>query len=79
MRTAFDVAAREAVTEGAEMFDGYPDLLTPAHIAELTGFTVQYVRKLCREHRLPAVQIGERQWFVPKRRFIAYVNGGEDA
>ena len=59
-----------------ELFVGYPDLLTPAHISELTGFNVQYVRKLCREHRLPAVQIGSREWFVPKPRFVEYVNGG---
>lgn len=58
-----------------ELFDSYPDLLTPSHIAEMTGFTVQYVRKLCREHKLPAVQVGARQWFVPKTRFVEYVNG----
>lgn len=61
-----------------ELFAGYPDLLTPAHIAELTGFTVQYVRRLCREQRLPAVQIGSRDWFVPKVRFVEYVMGGGD-
>lgn len=55
------------------LFDEYPDLLTPAHVSELTGFTVQYVRKLCREHKLPAVRIGKRAWFVPKTRFIEYV------
>lgn len=62
----------------SELFAGYPDLLTPAHIAELTGFTVQYVRRLCRERRLPAVQIGSRDWFVPKVRFVEYVMGGGD-
>lgn len=68
-----------ALPESFELFDSYPDLLTPTHIAELTGFTVQYVRKLCREHRLPAVQIGVRQWFVPKPRFVEYVNGEDVA
>ena len=62
----------------AELFADYPDLLTPAHIAKITGFTVQYVRKLCRQGKLPAVQIGMREWFVPKLRFIAYVMGGGD-
>lgn len=61
-----------------ELFAGYPDLLTPAHIAELTGFIVHYVRRLCRERRLPAVQIGSRDWFVPKVRFVEYVMGGGD-
>ncbi len=59
-----------------EIFAAYPDLLTPAHISELTGFTVEYVRKLCREHKIPAVQVGGRQWFVPKPRFVEYVMGG---
>lgn len=60
-----------------ELFSAYPDLLTPAHISELTGFTVEYVRKLCREHKIPAVQVGSRQWFVPKPRFVEYVMGGD--
>ncbi len=60
-----------------ELFSAYPDLLTPAHISELTGFTVEYVRKLCREHKIPAVQVGGRQWFVPKPRFVEYVMGGD--
>lgn len=58
-----------------ELFAQYPDLLTTAHIAEITGFNVQYVRQLCREQVLPAIQIGARAWFVPKTRFIEYVNG----
>lgn len=65
---------------GIEMFAQYPDLLTTAHIAEITGFNVQYVRQLCREQVLPAIQIGARAWFVPKTRFIDYVlAGGNDA
>ena len=58
-----------------ELFADYPDLLTPKHISEITGITVQYVRTLCREGKLPAVLIGEARWFVPKTRFIAFVNG----
>lgn len=67
-----------STTLGDELFAAYPELLTPAHIAEITGFTVQYVRRLCRTGRLPAVQIGTRDWFVPKPRFVAYVMGGGD-
>ena len=59
-----------------ELFAKYPDLMTPADIAAETGFNVSYVRKLFREQRLPAVQIRARQWFVPKPRFIEFVNGG---
>ena len=59
-----------------EMFAEYPELLTPAHIAEITGLTVQYVRTLCRKGKLPAVQIGEARWYVPKRKFIGFVMTG---
>ncbi len=68
--------AAAVLDEDVELFSSYPDLLTPAHISELTGFTVEYVRKLCREHKIPAVQVGGRQWFVPKPRFVEYVMGG---
>lgn len=72
------VATMVAPTDtGTKLFSAYPDLLTPAHISELTGFTVEYVRKLCREHKIPAVQVGGRQWFVPKPRFVEYVMGGD--
>lgn len=66
-----------ALRASVELFSAYPDLLTPTHISELTGFTVEYVRKLCREHKIPAVQVGGRQWFVPKPRFVEYVMGGD--
>lgn len=66
-----------AIADGQyEMFAGYPDLLTPKHIAALSGFSVDYVRRLCREHKLPAIQLGSGAWFVPKPKFIAYVMGG---
>ena len=63
------------VIQKYELFSGYPDLLTPKHISELTGISVQYVRTMCREGRLPAVLIGESRWYIPKTRFIAFVNG----
>lgn len=59
----------------SEMFGEYPDLLTPKHIAELTGMSVQYVRTLCRTGQIPAVQVGKSRWYTPKARFIAFVNG----
>lgn len=64
------------LTVTSEMFTDYPDLLTPKHIAKLTGISVQYVRTMCREGRLPAVQIGETRWFVPKTRFIEFIMAG---
>lgn len=61
-----------------ELFAGYPDLMTPTHIAKLTGFTVQYVRRLCRTGKLPAVRVGTRDWFIPKVKFISFVIGGKN-
>ena len=66
---------QNATATGMEMFAGYPDLLTPAHIAEITGMSVQYARTMCRTGMLPAVQVGKSRWYVPKQRFIAYLNG----
>jgi len=63
------------IQQPAELFASYPDLLTPKHVSEITGISVQYVRALCREGKLPAVLIGEARWFIPKSRFIAFVNG----
>ena len=58
------------------LFEEYPELLTPKHISKLTGISVQYIRKMCREGDLPAVQIGHSRWFVPKVSFIEFVMGG---
>lgn len=52
---------------------GYPELLEPCHIAELTGFNVVTVRRMCKRGELPAVKIGAR-WFVPKASFIEHVD-----
>ena len=57
------------------IFADYPELLTPAHISKITGISVQYIRKMCREGDLPAVQIGRSRWFVPKISFIQFVMG----
>lgn len=60
------------------MFEEYPDLLTPNHLSEITGMTAHYIRKMCRNGDLPAVQVGKARWYVPKCRFIEYVMGGAD-
>lgn len=67
--------AQTTVDYDGALFAGYPDLLTPKHIAELTGMSVQYVRSLCRTGQIPAVQVGKSRWYTPKNRFIAFVNG----
>lgn len=56
------------------MFDGYPDLLTTDHIVEQTGLSKQTVRKLINDGPLPGCKIG-RRLYVPKAKFIAFVNG----
>ena len=62
----------------SELFDKYPDLMTPEHIAELTGQCKTTIRSLCSSQALPAVRIG-RRWYVPKPAMIEYVTkGGND-
>ena len=62
------------------MFSDYPDLLTIKDVSEITGMTPQYLRRLAREGRIPAVRIGERRWYLPKVRFIEWLkDGGADA
>ena len=64
----------------AAMFSGYQDLLTIKDVSEITGMTPQYLRRLAREGRIPAVRIGERKWYLPKTRFVEWLkNGGSDA
>lgn len=48
----------------------YPHMLTPTHIAEIMGCSVQTVRTLCNDGVLPAVQMGTHRWYVPKPFFI---------
>jgi|GEM_PF-742128 len=60
-----------------ELFSGYPDLLTPAHIAEITGQCESTVRAMCSRAELPAVRIGKR-WYVPKPSMVKLVLGGLD-
>lgn len=59
-----------------EMLAGYPDLLTPAHVAKLTGLCAHTVRDLCRRGELPAVKIAAR-WYVPKSKFLEFLEGGQ--
>lgn len=60
------------------LFEDYPDLLTPAHLSEITGQCEATIRSLCGRGKLPAVRIGKR-WYVPKTAMSAFVNGSSDA
>ena len=71
-------SAPSEANESKDLFDGYPDLLTPQHIAEITGQCQATIRSLCISNALPAVRIG-RRWYVPKQDLIEYVRGGRRA
>lgn len=68
-----------ALGDNFELIDSYPGLRTPSHIAELIGFAVHHVRKLCREHKVLAVQIGVRQQFMLNLRFVKHMSGEDVA
>lgn len=58
-----------------ELFDEYPDLLTPDHIAEITGQSPATIRAICARGDLPAVRIGKR-WYVPKPDLLDHIKAG---
>lgn len=60
------------------LFEDYPDLLTPAHLSEITGQCEATIRSLCSRQKLPAVRIGKR-WYVPKTAMMDFVEGARDA
>lgn len=60
------------------LFEDYPDLLSPAHLSEITGQCEATIRSLCSRGKLPAVRIGKR-WYVPKTAMTQFVEGKSDA
>ena len=71
--------SKQEVERAVELgfLDGYPDFLTPEHMGEITGWTVDYVRRLCRAGVIPASRpVNHRRWFCPKPLFIAWLEGG---
>lgn len=61
----------------AEMFDGYPDLLTPDDMAEIIRQSAKTVRKLMRSGEIPnAFKIGAF-WYVAKADFAEFVERGK--
>lgn len=53
-----------------------PDLLKPADVAELFGMTAHEVNKMCRENRLPYVQVSERRRVIPRARLLEWLEAG---
>lgn len=73
------VSASPPDTASARMlFEDYPDLLTPAHLSEITGQCEATIRSFCCRGKLPAVRIGKR-WYVPKTAMISFVESARDA
>ena len=64
----------EAERERRPLFDGMPDLLTPAHLAVIRAQCESTVRRMCASGELPAVRIGHR-WYVPRTRFSDWCEG----
>lgn len=68
------------LSEGAEriaeeMFSDYPDLLTTADVASLTGLSVQTIRNEVNNGHLPGCRIG-RRLYIPKQALIEYILKG---
>lgn len=53
-------------------FDAYPKLLTPKQAAELGNVSAFTIRKLCREGKLKALQIGT-VWRINRDALIHYL------
>lgn len=53
-------------------FDQYPKLLTPNQAAELSNVSAFTIRKLCREGKLKALQIGS-VWRINRDALIHYL------
>mgnify|MGYP003102825100 CR=1 FL=1 len=77
-RVVYVSDAPMSATRSQMLFEDYPDLLTPAHLSEITGQCEATIRSLCGRGKLPAVRIGKR-WYVPKTAMAAFVNGNSDA
>ena len=69
--------AQDEGTERAarEMFSDYPDLLTTADVATLTGLSVQTIRSEINNGHLPGCRIG-RRLYIPKQALIEYILKG---
>ena len=69
--------AKEQPEPARPLFDGLPDLLTPADLAGISGQCESTIRRLCSSGQLPAVRIG-RRWYVPRTKFAEYCEGASN-
>ena len=58
------------------MFEGYPDLMTPAETAQAMGLGLQAVRRYIKRGTLPGKKISGR-YYVPKIALAELVLNGE--
>lgn len=59
-------ASEAATTPSGGMFADYPELMKPKHVAQAFGLTSQRINQLCREGKIPSVQVSERRRVIPK-------------
>jgi len=79
--TNSDDWTRAILAEHRALLAGYPEFMTPEHVAEVTGWSVGYIRRLCREGVIPAVKpvnLRGGKWFVSKPRLIEWMGGGHE-
>ncbi|HIS40768.1 MAG TPA: helix-turn-helix domain-containing protein [Candidatus Aphodovivens avistercoris] len=55
--------------------ENLPLILNTGMLSSLLNVSEQTVRKECALGHIPAVKVG-RRWFVPRDRFIEFLNGG---
>jgi excisionase family DNA binding protein len=48
------------------------NLITVRSAAELTGYSIQYLRRMLRSGKLPGVKVGQ-MWFIQAKPFLNYV------
>lgn len=69
--------ALEAVTAPSSgMFDDYPELMKPKHVAQAFGLTPQRINQLCREGKIPSVQVSDRRRVIPKSGLQRWIMAG---
>ena len=66
-----DTDAVKVQTQPADYLAEYPVMLTAAHVAEITGLHVNRVRRMFKNHALPAVKLENNRWYLPKQKFMA--------
>lgn len=58
----------------AEPLAGYPDVMTPAEVAEALQVSRSHVYELCAEGKLPSVKVGFSRR-IPKHLLVQWLEG----